>query len=149
MNIYETLTIVIALFVTYYLTERRNEIRKLNDKIENICIEIQRYLRNEYKITPSKRNKEKVLTNIRYISNKVHILEKFSAKNKEIIKAVEYINEQHNKYNEFVTDNFDQDDEYFLEENRQEKINTLIYNMDNKLDEIIVYLYTEQLPTIN
>lgn len=80
INAYEVLTIIIALFVTYYLTERKNDIRKLNDKIENICNDIQVYLRENYKIIPSKQNKERVLMNIRYISNKIHILEKLSEK---------------------------------------------------------------------
>ena len=81
MNAYEIVTIAIALLVTYYLTERKNDIRKLNNKIENICNNMQVYLREEYGITPSKKNKEKVLMNIRYISNKIHILEKLSEKN--------------------------------------------------------------------
>ena len=37
-----------------------------------------------YVLFNSKKNKEKVLMNIRYISNKIHILEKLSEKNKEI-----------------------------------------------------------------
>lgn len=142
------MTIIIALFVTYYLTERKNDIRKLNSKIENICSNMQSYLREEYKVIPSKTNKEKVLMNIRYISNKIHILEKLSDKNKEIKNAVNYVKIEHNKYKEFVTDNLDQEDEYFQEEKRQEKINSMKNKMDNKLDEIIVYLYTGQVPTV-
>lgn len=148
INAYETMTIIIALFVTYYLTERKNDIRKLNSKIENICSNMQSYLREEYKVIPSKTNKEKVLMNIRYISNKIHILEKLSDKNKEIKNAVNYVKIEHNKYKEFVTDNLDQEDEYFQEEKRQEKINSMKNKMDNKLDEIIVYLYTGQVPTV-
>lgn len=147
-NAYEITTIIIALFVTYYLTERKNDIRKLNNKIENICNDIQLYIREEYKVIPSKQNKEKVLINIRYISNKIHILEQLSDKNKEIKNAIKYIKIEHNKYKEFVTDNFDQNDEYFKEEKRQEKIKSIINRMDNKIDEIMVYLYTGQVPTI-
>lgn len=148
INAYEITTIIIALFVTYYLTERKNDIRKLNNKIENICNDIQLYIREEYKVIPSKQNKEKVLINIRYISNKIHILEQLSDKNKEIKNAITYIKIEHNKYKEFVTDNFDQNDEYFKEEKRQEKIKSIINRMDNKIDEIMVYLYTGQVPTI-
>lgn len=148
INAYEITTIIIALFVTYYLTERKNDIRKLNNKIENICNDIQLYIREEYKVIPSKQNKEKVLINIRYISNKIHILEQLSDKNKEIKNAIKYIKIEHNKYKEFVTDNFDQNDEYFKEEKRQEKIKSIINRMDNKIDEIMVYLYTGQVPTI-
>ena len=43
MNAYEIVTIAIALLVTYYLTERKNDIRKLNNKIENICLLDQNY----------------------------------------------------------------------------------------------------------
>lgn len=149
INAYEVLTIIIALFVTYYLTERKNDIRKLNDKVENICNDIQVYLRENYKIIPSKQNKERVLMNIRYISNKAHILEKLSEKNNNIKEAVSYIKKEHDKYNEFVSTNLDQDEKYFLEQNRLEKIRANINNMDNKLDEIIVYLYTGQVPTIH
>lgn len=149
INAYEVLTIIIALFVTYYLTERKNDIRKLNDKVENICNDIQVYLRENYKIIPSKQNKERVLMNIRYISNKIHILEKLSEKNNSIKEAVSYIKKEHDKYNEFVSTNLDQDEKYFLEQNRLEKIRANINNMDNKLDEIIVYLYTGQVPTIH
>lgn len=149
INAYETMTIIIALFVTYYLTERKNDIRKLNSKIENICSNMQSYLREEYEVIPSKQNKEKVLMNIRYISNKIHILEKLSEKNKEIKNAVNYVKVEHNKYKEFVTDNLDQEDAYFQEEKRQEKIKSMINKMDNKLDEIIVYLYTGQVPTVH
>ena len=149
MNAYEIFTIAIALLVTYYLTERKNDIRKLNNKIENICGNMQVYLREEYGITPSRPNKERVLMNIRYISNKIHILERLSEKNKEIKDAVNYIKIEHNKYREFVTDNFDQEDVYFQEENRQEKLKSIINNIDNKLDEIIVYLYTGQVPTVH
>ena len=149
INAYEVITIIIALFVTYYLTERKNDIRKLNDKIENICNDIQIYLREEYKIVPSKKNKERVLLNIRYVSNKIHILEKLSEKNNNIKEAIAYIKGEHNKYNEFVSTNLDQNEQYFLEENRQEKIKANINNMDNKLDEIIVYLYTGQVPIVH
>ncbi len=148
INAYEITTIIIALFVTYYLTERKNDIRKLNNKIENICNDIQLYIGEEYKVIPSKQNKEKVLINIRYISNKIHILEQLSDKNKEIKNAITYIKIEHNKYKEFVTDNFDQNDKYFKEEKRQEKIKSIINRMDNKIDEIMVYLYTGQVPTM-
>lgn len=87
--------------------------------------------------------------NIRYISNKIHILEKLSKKNNNIKEAVSYIKKEHDKYNEFVSTNLDQDEKYFLEQNRLEKIRANINNMDNKLDEIIVYLYTGQVPTIH
>ena len=53
INAYETITIIIALFVTYYLTERKNDIRKLNGKIESICSHMQSYLREEYEVIPS------------------------------------------------------------------------------------------------
>lgn len=149
MNAYEIVTIAIALLVTYYLTERKNDIRKLNNKIENICNNMQVYLREEYGITPSKKNKEKVLMNIRYISNKIHILEKLSEKNKEIKDSISYIKKEHKKYIEFVDDNFDQEDIYFQEENRREKLKSIINNIDNKLDEIIVYLYTGQIPIVH
>lgn len=149
IDAYEVFTIIIALFVTYYLTERKNDIRKLNDKIENICNDIQVYLRENYKIVPSKQNREKTLINIRYISNKIHILEKLSEKSNNIKKAVSYIKKEHKNYNEFVSTNLDQDEKYFQEQNRLEKINTHINNIDNKLDEIIVYLYTGQVPTIH
>lgn len=149
INAYEVITIIIALFVTYYLTERKNDIRKLNDKIENICNDVQVYLRENYNITLSKQNKKKILMNIRYISNKIYILEKLSQKDNNIKEAVSYIKNEHEKYNEFVSSNLDQDEKYFLEQNRQEKIKANINNMDNKLDEIIVYLYTGQIPTIH
>ena len=58
---------------------------------------MQVYLREEYGITPSKKNKEKVLMNIRYISNKIHILEKLSEKNKEIKDSISYIKKEHKK----------------------------------------------------
>lgn len=120
----------------------------MNDKIESICNDIQNYLRNEYRTTPSKNNKEKILTNIRYVSNKIYILERLSVGNDEIKSAIGYIREQHKEYNEFVSCNLDQDDKYFLEKIRQEKINTFINNIDNKLDEIIVYIYTNKIPTV-
>ena len=124
MNAYEIVTIAIALLVTYYLTERKNDIRKLNNKIENICNNMQVYLREEYGITPSE-------------------------KNKEIKDSISYIKKEHKKYIEFVDDNFDQEDIYFQEENRQEKLKSIINNIDNKLDEIIVYLYTGQIPIVH
>lgn len=96
-----------------------------------------------------RKNKEKVLMNIRYISNKIHILEKLSEKNKEIKDSISYIKKEHKKYIEFVDDNFDQEDIYFQEENRQEKLKSIINNIDNKLDEIIVYLYTGQIPIVH
>ena len=111
--------------------------------------DIQIYLREEYKIVPSKKNKERVLLNIRYVSNKIHILEKLSEKKNNIKEAIAYIKGEHNKYNEFVSTNLDQNEQYFLEENRQEKIKANINNMDNKLDEIIVYLYTGQVPIVH
>lgn len=37
----------------------------------------------------------------------------------------------------------------FQEENRQEKLKSIINNIDNKLDEIIVYLYTGQIPIVH
>lgn len=42
-----------------------------------------------------------------------------------------------------------QEDIYFQEENRQEKLKSIINNIDNKLDEIIVYLYTGQIPIVH
>ena len=146
INIYQVITIIIAVFVTFYLKERKNDKMKLNGKIEDICNDIQRGLKDLYEIVPSSNTQKSFLMNKRYIANKIRVLEKLCKSDGILEKMISYIKNEYAKYDDFVSNNLDQDVGYFLKENRLEKIRSYINNIDNKVDEIIVYLYTGQDP---
>lgn len=146
INIYQVITIIIAIFVTFYLKERKNDKMKLKGKIEDICNDIQSGLKDLYEIVPSSNTQKSFLMKKRYIANKIQVLGKICQNDGQLEKAIIYIKNEYGKYDDFVANNLDQDDEYFLKENRLEKIRSYINNIDNKVDEIIVYLYTGQEP---
>lgn len=144
LDFYQMISIFIAIIFTYYYAERRSDERRLNDKIEFICVEIVEELNKTYSILESN-NKKRRLMHIKLLQNKINILKELSEQYGKLTKKINYINENFDKYKDLISDNLDQPIGYFIKECRTEKLEKLSINIDNALDEIIVYLYTNKI----
>lgn len=144
MDAYQVISILIAIIFTYYYTEKRSDERRLKDKIEFICVDIKNELNKLDRII-KENNKKSKLMHIKLLQNKISILAELAKQYGKLTKKIDYIKENYGKYNELISNNLDQNQEYFSGENRLEKLNNYSMNIDNAIDEIIVYLYTDKI----
>ena len=136
-NIVDILTLGIASLLIYYLTERNNDKRKKNEKIENLIIEISSKLNSISLQIPSKEKQKEYLYCFKYISNKFSVLKLLIEKEDE--RNLENAEKEFENLRVFITDNINQEASYF--ENLKDKIPNYVSNIDTFLDKIIVNIY--------
>lgn len=138
-NLVEILTLGIASILIYYLTEKNNDKRKKNEKIENLIIEISSKLNSISLQIPSKEKQKEYLYCFKYISNKFNVLKLLIDKDDE--RNLENAEKEFENLRVFITDNINQDELYF--ENLKDKIPNYVSNIDTFLDKIIVNIYKQ------
>lgn len=137
--LYNILNLFIAVVIAYYLTQRKNDERKLKEKAEELIDKIQNKLNSgqAYNITSSE-DIAYVLLMHRSISNWLRLLEKLKDKLK-FKNELAYINENFRSYKEFIGNHVSDLD--YLSKSRKELENYILL-MDNKLDEIKISMYS-------
>ena len=139
-NLMEILTTIVVTLGIYFLTKVNDDIRKKNEKIEDIIEWIKNKFNNVFN-TPIRKDKQaEYLHSFKYIDNKIAVLEKLS----EHLKCNEDIREIKNekqKLDEFINENIGQGDEYFLGETVKEKVPNILCNIETHLDNIILQIY--------
>lgn len=136
-NIVDVLTLGIASILIYYLSEKNNDKRKKNEKIENLIVEISSKLNSISLQVPRKEKQKEYLYIFKYISNKFNVLKLLIDKNDE--RDLENAEKEFENLRVFITDNINQEESYF--ENLKERIPNYISNIDTSLDKIIVNIY--------
>lgn len=136
--IYTILNLIVAVFFAYFLTQRKNDERKLKEKAENLIDKIQIVINDKRFVhITSKEDIEFLLMMQRSISNRVEIL--IGLKDKLIFpKEIEYIKENFTSYKEIIGNHF-QDVDY-LSKSEKDLYNKIML-IDSKLDEMRIKLY--------
>lgn len=137
-QIKDFIAIMMALVVSYYLSHKKNDHRKLKEEADDVIEKIQTTtLRLRDYDTTDETKKPKILVIVKNINSKFDILRKVSNKT-GITKEVEYcINElaQYSALIEVKTKN----KQRILE--NQAKLYEYLSNIDNTLDEVQIKLY--------
>lgn len=136
--IYTIFNISVAIFFAYYLTQKKNDERKLKETAENIINKIQNIISDDYLYNINEgTNKRKLLMMHRQIGNKMFLLN--SVKNElKLSPEITYIKNTFQDYRNFVGEHINNID--YLS-NSEDILMKLIGLIDDKLDEIIVKLY--------
>lgn len=136
---------IILVVLLFIITQSMSKKSKILSKIEEILQEIEIYMKKNYFIELDKYESLNELKNkFKYVGNKIDILEKLSKNEKGIIKNIVYIKKEFEKYEEDVSDNMDQNIEYYISSpKRSSKLYEHIKNIENKIDEIICDIYTK------
>lgn len=139
INISETLTVIVAVVFTYYFCELENNERIIKKKIEEVLNDIQNTIIDKCDINPGTLSKNEKLKNLKYINNKILILEKLV--DEDLKDDIKYVKEEYQKYKNFISQNINEPKEYFERDERMILIKNYLDNMDNKIDLMISKLY--------
>ncbi len=138
----DALALLTAVFIGYYLVEHNNAERELGKEalktIENIQNGI---MKRDYLHINQKENRSIVLTNNRWCSNQIFILERISIRIKRIEKYANKVRDTYNEYEKFVSVNMDQSEEYFNEPERYEKQRKNMEIIEFNLQQMMLALY--------
>lgn len=138
----DALTLLTAIFVGYYLVEHKNSERELGKEAAKTIENIQSGLiKREYLHINPKVNRNLVLTNNRWLSNQIFILERISKRINRLEKYAKKIRETYNEYENFVSVNMDQEKEYFNNQERYEKQRKRIEIIEFNLQQMMLSIY--------
>ena len=138
MSIYQVSSVFIAMAITFYLTQKKNDERKLKEVVGSVAESLQAIIASEsaVKITESTIDKELWML-VRRINNKIDILDKYS-KRLKIKSETDYIKNEFKGYRELLENHIN--DKPYLQKSDGE-LRKYINNIDSKLDCIKVELY--------
>lgn len=139
-NLMDILTITVVTFGLYFVTKLNDNIKKKNEKVESI-IEI---LNNKFKKICGEEIKtaehKSYLTQFKSIDNKISHL-KVMSKHLKCEKLIDSIENKKEQIDNFITENINEGDDYFLKEERKDKLPNLLVNIENDLDQITNVIY--------
>lgn len=132
------LTILMALIVSYYLSHKKNDFRKLKEETDDIIEKIQKItiLLRDYDLIDEK-NKLKILAMVKNITTKFDILNKAAYKT-GITDEIKYCIDELKQYSSLIATN-PENEQALL--HIQAKSYEHLSNIDNKLDEVQIKLY--------
>lgn len=137
-SIYQIVTLLMAILITFYATQYKNDQRKVKDYAENIIRKIQVIVDEEGFVTfdETTENKAVTMTN-RKLNNYIDILKEYGKK-LGFQEEAEYIEEQFKSYRNIV-------DEHLSDKEYLSKSNTTFQmyaeNIEHKCERIILNLY--------
>lgn len=138
MSLYNILTLLVAVVVAFYFTQKNNDIRKTKEKAENIFEKIQDIINQDKYYRIDEKTDERELNMMkRTVNNKLKLLEKESS----IINndsEMKYLREKFDEYRAFIDDHIN--DKKYLEKSEIE-LKKILNLMDDKIDEIRLKLY--------
>ncbi len=139
-NLMDIITTICVSFGIYYLTKLGEEKKDKNSKIESTIELIQRKLTLTFSSPIKIENKAEYLHSFKYLDNKIRILDNIS-KHLKCDEEIRNIQIEKDKLSDFITDNIDLGDEYFVGEAVKEKIPNILCNIETHLDSITLKIY--------
>ena len=130
------ITIVIALLISYWLVQRKNDLRKQKELIANLILDLRSQLDKEDMYDLSNKSEKDINMRNRDISNKIEILDGIKGKFK-IESGVDFISEKFDEYKEFIGNHID-DRDYLISSHSELKRPILL--ISNKLFEISLHI---------
>jgi hypothetical protein len=132
--------IFLAIGITYYFTQRKNDERKQKDIVMSIIDRFQKLLEKECAYRIVNEDRRDLQVNIRGISNAILALKQCGLYKKIYKDEMNYIEEQFKIYREFIGTH--SSNTKFLEEAEPE-LNLYLMNISSKLNSISVYLFCQ------
>lgn len=139
-NLMDIITTICVSFGIYYLTKINEEKKDKNNKIENIIELIQKKMNSTFVLPIKSDNKAEYLHTFKYFDNKIMILESMT-KHLKCDEEIRNIKIEKDKLDDFITENINLGDKYFLGETVKEKIPNILENIETHLDSIILKMY--------
>lgn len=144
VNIAQILTIVVAVLIAFWATQKKTEERRIKDQIEKVTYKIQEVVVSPNFVTfdtsDSAENVQKLINmNTRKINNCVTVLKEYS-EIFDIKDEINYISEQVNSYRNFVSVKINDLDYLSKSETH---LRMLSKNINSKCDYIILKLYKD------
>ena len=145
ISIGQILTLLIAIGIAFWATQRKNDERKTKEQIEKIIERIRNIILNQnfysFETINDSNNAPKIFTiNVKKLKNSIDVLKKYNKNNVfNILKEIEYIERQVTEYNEFVSEKITNSNYLF---NSKIYLRNIAGNIESKCDYIIVKLYT-------
>ena len=133
----DCITIGIAIIISYYLVQKRDDQRRQKDIIFELISKIMLIIENEKMYNFSGQTKEEIMMRNRNISNRIHILEKIKD-DFSIVTEVDFIRAKFDEYCDFIGDNIEKPDYLQQSQNALLRPISLIHT---KLEEIALNLY--------
>lgn len=103
------ITIGIAIFISYFLAQRKNDRRKQKDIICDFVFKLQFLVEQKEAYDAGNQTVEEILMRTRDLSNRIHILETVKDEY-NISPEVEFVRDKFDEYNNFIGDNIDKAD---------------------------------------
>lgn len=139
-NLMDIITTIGVSFGIYYLTKINEEKKDKNNKVENIINLIQKKMNSTFTLPIKSDNKAEYLHTFKYFDNKIMILERMT-KHLKCDEEIRSIKIEKDKLDDFITENINLGDEYFMGETVKEKIPNILENIETHLDSIILKIY--------
>ena len=139
-NLMDIITTICVSFGIYYLTKINEEKKDKNNKVENIIDLIQKRLNTTFSLPIKSDNKAEYLHTFKYLDNKIMILENMT-KHLKCEEEIRNIKIEKDKLDDFINENINLGDEYFLGETVKEKIPNILENIESHLDSIVLKIY--------
>ena len=139
-NLMDIITTICVSFGIYYLTKLGEEKKDKNNKIENIIELIQKKLTLTFSSPIKSENKAEYLHTFKYLDNKISILENMT-NHLKCEEEIRNIKTEKDKLDDFITENIDIGDKYFMGESVKEKVPNILCNIETHLDSIVLKIY--------
>lgn len=139
LNVGNSLTLLVALGIAYWATQSKNNHRTQKEHAEKVLIKLQTSVSKECMyIIDNSFNKDKMTMDIRYISNLINLLGKYSD-SLGFSEGYKYISTQFSEYKEFIGNKITDID--YLKKSEIE-LKKYLENINSKCDQIIFDLFS-------
>lgn len=139
INVGNSLTLLVALGIAYWATQSKNNHRSQKEHAEKVLVKLQSSVSKECMyIIDDSYNKDKMTMDIRYISNLINLLGKYS-ESLGFGEDYKYINAQFSEYKEFIGDKIT--NTKYLKES-EIALKRYLENINSKCDQIIFDLFS-------
>ena len=138
MNVFNLLTLLVALIFTYYFNQQKQTYRRFHDSAVKILESIQKIIVNDFICKGfNEHSIKELLQSMRIVRNKLDVLKKVE-KNLNISAEIEYLDNNFNYYKSII-DNHISDYEHL--EKSVDDLNNCTSLLDSKITETIVKIY--------
>lgn len=138
VNIFNLLTLLVALVFTYYFNQQKQKHRRFHDSAVKILESIQKIIVNDFICKGfNDHSIKELIQSMRIVRNKLDVLKKVE-KNLNIAAEIEYLDNNFNNYKSII-DNHINDYDYL--EKSVDDLNNFMSLLDSKITETIVKIY--------